>query len=115
MEYQIEESTQAGRLILNGEMGIQQAAALKEQLLNVQEIVRHLVVDVQGVTVLDVSALQIFCSAHRTFTKLRKEITFAGSLPPVWVDFMEVAGFARVKGCSVDSNNTCLWMRKGNL
>lgn len=115
MDFQIEESTKTGRLILNGEMGIQQAAALKDQLLNVQESVENLVLDIEGVTGLDVSALQIFCSAHRTFIKLQKEITFAGPLPPAWTDFVEVAGFAREKGCSVDSNNTCLWMRKGNL
>jgi len=115
MNFQIEASTKTGRLILNGEMGIQQAAALKDQLLNVQESVEHLVLDVESVTGLDVSALQIFCSAHRTFIKLRKEITFAGPLPPAWTDFMEAAGFARGKGCSVDSGNTCLWMKKGNL
>jgi anti-anti-sigma regulatory factor len=115
MDFQIEASTKTGRLILNGEMGIQHAAALKDQLLNVQESVEHLDLDVQSVTGLDVSALQILCSAHRSFMKLRKEITFAGPLPPVWTDFMEVAGFARGKGCSVDSNSTCLWMKKRNL
>ena len=115
MDFQIEEATKTGRLTLNGEIGIQQAVALKDQLLNARESVEHLVLDVQGVTGLDVSALQILCSAHRTFMKLRKEITFAGPLPPAWMDFMGVAGFARGKGCSVDSNNTCLWMKKGNL
>ena len=115
MDFQIEESTKTGTLIVNGEMGIQQAAALKDQLLNAQESVEHLVLDVQGVTGIDVSALQIFCSAHRTFMKLRKQITFAGPLPPAWMDFMEVAGFVRGKGCSVDSDSTCLWVKRGEL
>jgi len=115
MDFQIEESTKTGRLILSGEMGIQQAAALKDQLQNVQESVEHLFLDVHGVTGLDVSSLQIFCSAHRTFMKLHKQLIFAGPLPRAWTDFMEAAGFVRGKGCSLDSNNTCLWMKKVNL
>ena len=114
MDFQIEESTKTGKLILNGDLGIQQAASLKDQLLNIQESVEHLSLDIQGVTGLEVSVLQIFCSAHRTFMKLHKEITISGSLPPAWTDVLEVGGFARGKGCSVDRNNTCLWVKKGD-
>jgi len=114
MDFQIEESAKTGKLVLNGDMGIQQAAALKDQLLNVQDSVGHLFLDVRGVTGLDVSILQIVCSAHRTFMKLRKQLTFAGPLPPAWMGFLEVVGFARGKGCSMDRNNTCLWVKDGS-
>ena len=114
MDFQIEESTKTGRMILSGEMGIQQAAALKDQLLNVQDSVEHLVLDIQGVTGLDVSTLQLFCSAHRTFMKLRKQLTLTRPLPPALMEFLKSAGFARGKETCVDQDGTCLWVKEGN-
>jgi ABC-type transporter Mla MlaB component len=64
----------------------------------------------ENVGEVDLSCLQLFCSAHRSAVRLKKRIVLAGDAPQALKDAAEAAGYARQKGCRLDCDNTCLWM-----
>jgi len=57
----------------------------------------------------DLSSLQLLCSAHRSAVRLHKQLAFSGDLPRIFSDAVETAGFERITGCKLDSGNSCLW------
>lgn len=110
MELTIEQSGAVGVLTVEGGLTIQNAAELKTALMKALDSVDHLVLNLDKVTEIDLSCLQLLCSAHRTLSSLKKQITIAGSQLETLRQTIEVAGYARHVGCSFDCNNNCLWM-----
>jgi ABC-type transporter Mla MlaB component len=57
----------------------------------------------------DLSCLQLLCSAHRSATHLKKRITIECGVPKALKDAADTAGFSRLKGCKRDSDRSCIW------
>ncbi len=103
----------AVRLTLEGAATIDSAAELKKALLNGLDRSAELVVDCSGASVLDLSALQLLCSAHRTAVALNKKVTLAGVRAEVVNRAIEEAGFARNQACLLSPDKgDCLWIGK---
>jgi STAS domain len=67
----------------------------------------------ENVQNVDLSCLQLFCSAHRSAVRFKKHVAFSGSPPPAMRNASEAAGYARLKGCKLDCEKSCLWMAAG--
>ncbi len=93
-----------------GEMTIPYADELRKQLLAAFEKANTITADLSGVTEIDVTGLQILCSAHRSSVFMKKRFTIiAGPGSAVW-EAADAAGQLRQMGCVVDVCHTCIWM-----
>ncbi len=111
MDYKIEANGNALVLILNGEATIDAAGELKKMLLNSIESADDIVINIEGLTAVDLSFLQLLCSAHRSCLKLKKNLSLSNGRPNFYNRIVRNAGYSRQKGCELDSDNSCLWKR----
>ena len=110
MEYALTISNDTGELILDGDITVESAQALHGALLNPQGAVRDLVVNMSGVREIDVTCLQLLCSAHDEATKEGRKLKLA-NVSPATRETMECLGFIRHIGCREDTTGSCLWLR----
>ncbi|MEW5745713.1 MAG: STAS domain-containing protein [Nitrospirota bacterium] len=110
MECTLEQSGAVGVLKIAGDLTVITSGALKSALMNSLEKVDHLVLDLEGVGEVDLSCLQLLCSAHRTSARLNKQLTVANSRPEAFRQAVAAAGYGRHIGCSFDTYRNCIWL-----
>lgn len=93
---------------LEGELTILTAAALRDTLMKAFEAADGVRVNTEQVEAIDLSCLQLLCSAHRTALALNKSFLFETCTAPV-IKAAEAAGFTRHTGCSIDISQSCIW------
>jgi anti-anti-sigma regulatory factor len=97
-------------LALKGALTIEYATELKSVLLEAIYMKDHLVLSLEEVTEVDLSGLQILCSAHRTSLEQHKQLTLQGARPGSFQQAVKDAGFIRSVGCHKDPHQKCLWV-----
>jgi anti-anti-sigma factor len=103
------ESPDDGHVVtLTGELTIARAEELKATLSELLQEVSNIRIRVADVSAVDLSCLQLLCSAHRTAAALGKALTLEGDMPPLLRQVMKLAGFTRRKGCSFSPHTNCL-------
>ncbi len=102
------EPDNSGRLVLAGDLTIQHVADMRAVLLEALQKVQQLIVDMSKVTDIDVSCLQLLCSAHRTYIKSGKAIAFKDTRPAAVNRVMEAAGYSP-HVCGAGEAMSCLW------
>jgi anti-anti-sigma factor len=110
-DFSLEQSGNVAVLAVNGPVTVERACELKEILMKALHGAEHVVFDLEGVTEVDLSCLQILCSAHRTSARLNKRITISKVRPEVFCRVAECAGFERHTGCVQDTTKSCLWVK----
>jgi anti-anti-sigma regulatory factor len=113
MKHHLDERDGRQVLHLEGDLGIDQAGKLKELFIQQMEKKAPLVLNLDGVETAHVAALQILCSAHRTFWSSSQSLTLEGGIPSIFNHVLEEAGFDREKGCPLDTSRTCLFASGG--
>ncbi len=103
-------SGKSGVLTLEGELTLPYAEELRKALLRALLDTYDISIGFGSVQEVDVSCLQLLCSAHRSAVRLKKRVCIEGSLPPVMNEAVEAAGYARLKGCKLDCDKSCIWM-----
>ncbi len=98
------------RLCLKGELTVSHAAELKEMMLQALENSDKIEIDLGGVTLIDLSFLQLACAAHRTAIQSDKEFYFTHSSSKVVQQAREQAGFIFKRGCVHNPTKKCLWV-----
>lgn len=97
-------------LVVSGRMTVHYIGEIKAALIEAFKGTEQLTCDLEQVSEMDLTGLQLLCSAHRE--SLAKGIPFfvrgldTESIHPVLVE----AGFPRNAGCLQDTNKTCLWV-----
>jgi len=99
-------------LVMEGNLTIQQAGAVREELQSALKKGQHIELDMEAVKAADLAFLQLLCSAHRTSVNMGKTLAFKGEIPAVFRKSVEDNGYARPHGCVLDVNKTCLWIMK---
>lgn len=101
----------SGLLVLQGSATIEFCAELRMALLEALDKTEDLTVDVNGVTELDVAALQLFCAARRSAIKRRKNIVLAAGLSDAFAEAVLDSGFNRTHtaSCWLSAGQACLW------
>ena len=96
----------AETLVLSGDLTIQRAKALKEEFVTAIANNRNLVVDLDGASNLDLSFLQILCSAHRALLDSGKTLRIARPVPDLFRQTVILSGFS---GCAGTNDKSDTW------
>jgi anti-anti-sigma regulatory factor len=97
-------------IMLEGDLTLPYANALKEIFTKALQESDDVSVAIVTAHIVDLSCLQLLCSAHRSAMLLKKELTFIGSPPQAFNDAVEAAGLTHAAGCKLDNGHRCLWM-----
>ncbi len=97
------------QVAINGAMTICQAAELKAGLLKAFETGKPVEIQVAGVTEVDVTGLQLICSAHRSSLERGCTLKVSGTDSEGFARVAQQAGMLRHAGCSHDVTNSCIW------
>ena len=109
MQYIREKSDGEEMITLAGELTISSADELKDVLIKALSVNERISINLEQSTEIDLSCLQLLCSAHRTAIKNKKSLSRIGACPNSLKNITEQAGFLRHKGCVRDVNDGCLW------
>ena len=94
---------------LDGPLTIENASAIRKKLISTLLREDEIVVCIDTDVPVDLSFLQLLCSAHRSASNLGKSFTLrhknSGNFPAA----VENSGYTRKKGCIHDRYGTCLW------
>jgi anti-anti-sigma regulatory factor len=95
---------------LEGTWTIERAYELKQLLMERLSDEGDVVVDLRGVVAVDLSFLQLLCSAHRTFLGLNRRFSLDAKRPEALKEFVKNAGYAHTLGCHQAKGGNCLWI-----
>lgn len=96
-------------LQFSGEATVINAEKIKFQVLDAIKEADHLVLNLVDITDMDLSFLQILCSAHKTALNKGKLISMDDSSFKVIKPYLEQSGFFRHLGCFKDRKDECLF------
>ncbi|NOZ68940.1 MAG: STAS domain-containing protein [Deferribacteres bacterium] len=109
-DYKSEQTEDKTVLTINGELTIQNAAVFKDVLLESLEKTGHLVLNLENVTDVDLSCLQLLCSAYLATTELNRRLTMDGGCPEAFRKAATDSGYLKDEACKPSAcNKSCLW------
>lgn len=105
-------TTRKGTAILKveGELTVSRANELKKALLNSLTKSKKIEIDLDEVTAVDLAALQLLCSAHRTADKQGKKLSIKEPSSAAYLEARDKAGFMYSKPCRLVNTEDCLWV-----
>ena len=109
-------TTRKGKAYLkaDGELTVNRAADFKDALVTSLEKANEIEINLNEVTDIDLSCLQIMCSAHLTAAKSGKSLFVKAPSVAVFLQAKENAGFTYSKPCRFASTGDCLWVDDGD-
>ncbi|MGD9505072.1 MAG: STAS domain-containing protein [Syntrophobacteraceae bacterium] len=110
MQQKTERQSGAKVVTLEGDLTIQRANELKECLLEALHSSKQVLVDLAKATSVDLSCLQILCSAHRTALKLGKSLALEEGFSEGFKQAVRDLGYKRNRSCLKDGEACCLWV-----
>lgn len=97
-------------LRLRGDLTIPFAGEFKSELFAAFDAAAFIVANVEEVSSIDVTGLQLLCSAHRESYARKKRFGIEGLANSAVSEMVDLAGFRRHVGCPADEGNTCVWI-----
>lgn len=110
MQFKIQEKGKRGMLFMEGDLTIDRAEELKNTLLDALDKVSDVHFNIEKVTSMDLSCLQLLCSAHRTASLMNKEFSQSGGSSEAFKKTVTSAGYPRSIGCTETMAKGCLWI-----
>jgi ABC-type transporter Mla MlaB component len=111
MKLELDRVKKAGWLTADGPLTVQRMAELKKALIKALNEVDNVELRFERVTEVDLSCLQLLCSAHRTSTKRNKRLTLSLNRAPSFQKAVKDSGYTRHEGCkNTDDKHHCLWL-----
>ena len=99
-----------GVVTVDGDVTLRQAEEFRRVLIKALVDADEVALDMEKVEKVDLSCLQLLCSAHRSAARFKKKFAFTGCPSEALRDAVEASGFSRVTGCKLDCDKSCLWM-----
>ena len=97
--------------VLCGDLTLQNAAAIKSQFVKaVAGRSKKIVFRFEDVSDVDLSFVQILCSAHRMAHDKGKSIEFQGCWPEPFSNLIKESGLNEHVGCVADCSIECPWL-----
>lgn len=109
MEHQIGKNGTVTTLTLDGALTIEHAAELKTILSTVLMESTQTVVCLDNVSGMDLSSIQLFCVANRSFENTEKRLTPKSCNSPVIESALLEAGFSSSGECPENFCEKCFW------
>ncbi|MFP5212829.1 MAG: lipid asymmetry maintenance protein MlaB [Acidobacteriota bacterium] len=113
MAFELKQTGETVVLRLEGDCTVEHARALHSALADGLIRGERVVLNLEGVTAVDVSCLQLICSAHRTAIASEKQLSFDEVRPEIFMKTAREAGFCRAVGCLGNPGGECLWREGG--
>jgi anti-anti-sigma regulatory factor len=107
------ETDMGGELVLEGRLTIENAERIRGRLIDALDKSDHVVVDLGVDIEVDLSFLQLLCSAHYTAAAANKTFRLKKAPSGIFRRVIREAGYLRKTGCSRDRKKTCLWAMEG--
>ncbi|HJV34815.1 STAS domain-containing protein [Geomonas sp.] len=101
-------------LKVSGRLTVEGAAEFKDALREALAETAELVVDLTGLTEMDLSGLQLLCAAHGSAEVAGKSFRLVEGDNEVLRMIAAEAGFQRQAGCPQDVSKSCIWVRGVN-
>ena len=108
MNCSLEQAKETATLFISGPMTIEDAAHLKTSLVDALAASFLIEVDLSATDTIDLSCLQVLCSAHRAAVQAGKKL-FVRRKADALITCLEDAGFPRHSGCLQKEGEPCLW------
>ena len=112
MDYELEQDNDRSFLKLKGDFTIESVNEARSAIIEALEQSDCVEVSLNDVTEMDPASLQLICSAHRTAIERKKSFKFYGSPPEIFIRISSDAGFSQHSGCTVATENVCLWCKE---
>ena len=96
-------------LYLEGDMTVKTAETFRENLLLSLKQSSLVEIDFEAVTSVDLSCLQLICSAHRFATESGKDVVIKDNSIPALKDARIRAGLNFTRSCGFNASEECLW------
>lgn len=104
---------QSPALVIDGTADISLAAELRNEIINLMAESDTLTVDMDAVDHLDVSCVQLLCSANRSFEEKGKHFSVRlGKSDKLCRNVLGGSGYDPHNGCPEKKCATCLWKGK---
>lgn len=97
---------------VEGDLTVQHAAEFRACLLDALDRAQSVRVELGAIEDMDLTGLQLLCSAHKTALLAGKDLSLNNNRPEHLDRSLDVAGFFRTRGCSTDLNDSCLWIER---
>lgn len=110
MEATFDVSGTTGAVQLSGSLTVPYAAQLKNILMQSLANAETVIVTLSDIDEIDLSCIQLLCSAHRMSVKMNKRLLFGGELPESFRSAVGRSGFRRHVGCTLDTQKSCVWV-----
>ncbi len=109
MDIRFEQSGSNATLAISGDLAIDTAETMKSGIAEALTEADTIMLDLSGVTGLDLCAMQLLCSAHRTATILGKNLSLI-SVSEGFTRDTRRAGFSRHISCQTCNESRCMWL-----
>jgi anti-anti-sigma factor len=110
MGIEVVQSAETAVLRLKGSWTIERANELKHALMDALKGGDQIIIELEELMEVDLSSLQLLCSAHRTSLKLGKRMALHERQSEPFSRVVREAGFGRTLGCHKDPQKSCLWI-----
>jgi anti-anti-sigma factor len=108
IDYKVKEDGNNRILTMSGDLTIQSAATLQTILLDSLKDTNSLVINIENITAVDMSCLQLFCSAYRTAEASDKSFAIDSTCAETFREAARDAGYAGQSGCGQECECNCL-------
>ena len=105
----MESSGQGGLLRLKGDFSLPHVGEVQSIVIDVLKRSTDLVINIDDVETIDISALQLLCSIHKKTLNEGKGFAVLGECNGRFKEMIIKAGFVRHTGCTLDEKKECLW------
>jgi ABC-type transporter Mla MlaB component len=95
-----------------GPMTIDKIGELRDGLLKAFDVGQKVELSLQEVTDLDLTGLQLLCSAHRTAIAGHLSFSIVGRDGAAVLPVVTSSGMLRHVGCAEDTEGTCVWKKE---
>ena len=109
MDLKMEKTGNTFTVKMGGPLTIEHAAKLKTFISNMPGEAQEILLDLDGVTDLDLSCIQLLCSANLSFDKTSKRLIWKSAQTEVITHALSEAGYTREMVCHEKPCNNCLW------
>ncbi len=109
MSSTIEMNGNRGIITLDGDLTLADAKTFRTHLIKALIDSDEVTVRFGDVAAVDLSCIQLLCSAHRSAVRLNKRLALQPGWPERFQQVAQDAGFSRSAGCRLDMQNSCLW------
>ncbi len=103
-------SGNAGTITLNGDLTLATAAEFRALLIKALIDTDTITISFENTGAVDLSCVQLLCSAHRSAVRMGKQLVLTGAWPGPFRQIVNDAGFIRNAGCRLGSEKNCLWI-----